>query len=136
MLRRWCSQLSRSVAGLFALLGVTVVISAAAAPQSPRMADKVSGDVADLPVLWGGQRLSAASAPIGAPIIPVDDSRPLPLDLEPPSVTDQVSALIVEAPSKDHVPGPAWWKVTRGGATLWIMATPDRMPTNIRFDDG
>ncbi|MDB5440485.1 MAG: TraB/GumN family protein [Caulobacteraceae bacterium] len=61
----------------------------------------------------------------------------------PPSANDQVGALVVQArstrPSEQTVgtcvTGPAWWKVTSATATLWIMATPDRLPMSTPFDD-
>ncbi|MDB5440484.1 MAG: polysaccharide biosynthesis protein GumN [Caulobacteraceae bacterium] len=35
-------------------------------------------------------------------------------------IPDLVSALVVQAVT----PGPAWWKVSRGDATVWILGTP------------
>ncbi|MDB5438610.1 MAG: polysaccharide biosynthesis protein GumN [Caulobacteraceae bacterium] len=50
---------------------------------------------------------------------------------------DQVAAVTVQAlrPGSDYTPGPAWWKVSSPAATVWIMATPDRMPASVKFDE-
>ncbi|MDB5437613.1 MAG: hypothetical protein JWM33_40 [Caulobacteraceae bacterium] len=60
-----------------------------------------------------------------------------------PRAADQVGGLVVTArrirPSEQTVEkcvtGPAWWRATKGSATLWIMGTPDQMPLTTTWDD-
>ncbi len=41
-----------------------------------------------------------------------------------------VQELIVTAPSG----GPAWWSVTKGGSTVWILGTPSDLPKGLSWD--
>jgi hypothetical protein len=52
---------------------------------------------------------------------------PAPLDPEGNVVAD----LVVRAPSG----GPAWWKVSSGMATVWVLGTPAALPKGLKWDD-
>jgi len=41
-----------------------------------------------------------------------------------------VQELIVTAPNG----GPAWWSVTKGGSTVWILGTPSDLPKGVSWD--
>jgi len=50
----------------------------------------------------------------------------------PPDPEGQVVAdLVVRAPSG----GPAWWKVSSGGATVWVLGVPDALPKGLAWSD-
>ena len=41
-----------------------------------------------------------------------------------------VSELVVQA----RTPGPAWWRVSRGGAVVWVLGVPGGLPKGVRWD--
>lgn len=55
-----------------------------------------------------------------------------PVDLTPvDSQANLVEELIVNA----RLPGPAWWKVSDGDTTVYVMGVPEFMPDKLDFDD-
>ena len=50
----------------------------------------------------------------------------------PPDPEGQVvTELVVRAPDG----GPAWWKVTSGASTVWVLGVPDALPKGLKWDD-
>ncbi|MDB5438172.1 MAG: hypothetical protein JWM33_599 [Caulobacteraceae bacterium] len=74
--------------------------------------------------------LAAAAALIVAlsasPALPA----PAPAPTDDGQIPDLVSALVIQATA----PGPAWWKVTRGDAVVWILGTPPNLSDRIEWD--
>jgi hypothetical protein len=54
---------------------------------------------------------------------------PLPCSAQAPDET-VVSDLVVVAPTG----GPAWWKVSKGDASVWIIGLPPKTPTGLKWD--
>jgi len=71
------------------------------------------------------RRLKALVALLSAML--VIGAAPAPPDPEGSVVPD----LVVRAPSG----GPAWWKVSSGPATVWVLGTPAALPKGLRWDD-
>ncbi|MDB5438614.1 MAG: hypothetical protein JWM33_1041 [Caulobacteraceae bacterium] len=130
---------------------------AATAPSpSPAALSATIGPASALPALWGALGATPTAASDAAPPLqpaaeptPPPTPTPSPRPSGPanavsdraPGATDAVSAVVIQAQKYDpsgegFTPGPAWWRVQNGQNTLWIMATPDIMPTNTAFDDG
>ncbi len=41
-----------------------------------------------------------------------------------------VAELVVRA----HTPGPAWWRVSKGEAVVWVMGVPGGLPKSVKWD--
>jgi TraB/PrgY/gumN family len=55
-----------------------------------------------------------------------------PPTLTPPDPEAKVVAdLVVRAPSG----GPAWWRVSSGAATVWVLGTPAALPKGLKWND-
>ncbi|MDB5439425.1 MAG: TraB/GumN family protein, partial [Caulobacteraceae bacterium] len=135
----------------------------ASAPVLAAPGSVLTAPIEQLPKSWGAAALAgpvdeaptALSLPASAPARP-PTAAPAPAttgpdraevrrqeQTPPPSSADQVGGLVIQArpirPSEQTVErcvtGPAWWRVSSATATLWIMATPDRMPMSTQFDD-
>ncbi|MDB5439398.1 MAG: TraB/GumN family protein [Caulobacteraceae bacterium] len=109
------------------------------------------------PTSWGGavmtppvppeatRPVASPVKPVIPPVAPVAVKAPATADLPSPTVraADEVGGLVVQGRSvraadqtvEKCVIGPAWWRVSSPTATLWIMATPDRMPVDTEWDD-
>jgi hypothetical protein len=55
----------------------------------------------------------------------------LPTVTPPDPEANVVADLVVRAPSG----GPAWWKVTSGVGTVWVLGTPSALPKGLGWDD-
>lgn len=51
-----------------------------------------------------------------------------------PAPTDQIPDLVAQLVVQALTPGPAWWKVTKGGSTVWILGTPPNLPDKLDWD--
>ncbi|MDB5437634.1 MAG: TraB/GumN family protein [Caulobacteraceae bacterium] len=136
----------RLVSGL--ILSLALTLSAQAAALDPRLA--ITGAVEDLPMQWGEARIAAPAIP-ELPIQVSSAAEAVVLPAAAPEsqggagtpTADQVSGLVIRArPRADSVPtvarcltGPAWWRVTKGETTLWIVGTPDQIPMDTIWDD-
>lgn len=82
-----------------------------------------------LSLLCGGSALAQAQAP-GKNEVSIHQTKPV--DLTPvDSQANLVEELIVNA----RLPGPAWWKVSDGDTTVYVMGMPAFAPNKLDFDD-
>ena len=51
-----------------------------------------------------------------------------------PAVDDPEAVVMDELVVPARTPGPAWWRVTRGGATVWIMGLPSGLPRGVKWN--
>jgi len=78
-----------------------------------------------LSLLCGGSALAQAKNEVSI-------HQTKPVDLTPvDSQANLVEELIVNA----RLPGPAWWKVSDGDTTVYVMGMPAFMPNKLDFDD-
>jgi len=85
-----------------------------------------------LSLLLGGSALARIQdrAPQGGNEVSIHQTKPV--DLTPvDSQENLVEELIVNA----RLPGPAWWKVTDGDTTVYVMGVPAFAPDKLDFDD-
>lgn len=68
------------------------------------------------------------------PVIPQSAATALPLAPVLARAADQVATLQVTAAPRDTLGGPAWWRVSDGDSTVWIMGTPDVFPLSVKWD--
>lgn len=52
-----------------------------------------------------------------------------------PVSADPTATLVDELVVNASAPGPAWWKVSRGAATVFILGLPTLTPKKVEFDD-
>ena len=55
---------------------------------------------------------------------------PAPVSDDPEGVV--VDELVVQA----RAVGPAWWRVSRGGSTVWVLGLPGGLPHGVEWNDG
>ena len=74
------------------------------------------------------KRLAALAAAL-ASVLVLGAAAPAPVRDDPEGVV--VSELVVQA----KVVGPAWWRVSRGGSTVWVMGLPSGLPRGVKWND-
>lgn len=85
-----------------------------------------------LSLLLGGSALAQVSQGQAGGKNEVSIHQTKPVDLTPvDSQANLVEELIVNA----RLPGPAWWKVSDGDTTVYVMGVPAFMPDKLDFDD-
>ena len=85
-----------------------------------------------LSLLLGGSALAQVSQGQAGGKNEVSIHQTKPVDLTPvDSQANLVEELIVNA----RLPGPAWWKVSDGDTTVYVMGVPAFAPQKLDFDD-
>src|SRR5258708_8810550 len=51
-----------------------------------------------------------------------------------PPIEDPQGAVVAELVVRAKLPGPAWWKVTSGGSTVWVLGVPGSLPKGLKWD--
>jgi hypothetical protein len=59
---------------------------------------------------------------------------PGPVAAAPPWGADPQATVLSELVVQARSPGPAWWRVTKGESTVWILGIPAGMPRSTRWD--
>jgi len=55
--------------------------------------------------------------------------------LAQPKTVDPTSTLVDALVVNANLPGPAWWKVSKGDAAVFILGLPELAPKSVAFDD-
>ena len=71
----------------------------------------------------------ARLAPVVAAALVAAAAAPPTIVPEDPQAT-VVADLVVRA----RAPGPAWWRVSAGGATVWVLGVPTALPKGLSWD--
>lgn len=51
-------------------------------------------------------------------------------------VRDPESRIVAELVVTGTLPGPAWWTVTKGDSTVWVLSAPVSLPRHFAWDQG
>ena len=54
----------------------------------------------------------------------------------PPPEADPEGVVVSELVVQAKAAGPAWWRVSKGGSTVWVMGAPGGLPRGIKWDNG
>lgn len=60
----------------------------------------------------------------------------IPLTPARPSPTDPDAVIVDELVVTARLPGPAWWTVTKGQSTVYVLGTPSIAPKHMAWDRG
>jgi hypothetical protein len=53
----------------------------------------------------------------------------------PPPADDPEGTVVSELVVRAKASGPAWWRVSNGAATVWVMGVPSGLPRGVKWDD-
>jgi hypothetical protein len=53
----------------------------------------------------------------------------------PPPVDDPEATVVSELVVQAKTAGPAWWRVSHGGSTVWVMGAPSGLPRGVKWND-
>ena len=54
----------------------------------------------------------------------------------PPPEADPEGVVVSELVVQAKALGPAWWRVSKGASTVWVMGAPGGLPRGIKWDNG
>ena len=57
-----------------------------------------------------------------------------PLRAAAPPPEDPQATVVADLVVRAKVGGPAWWKVTSGGASVWVLGVPAALPKGLKWD--
>jgi len=57
-----------------------------------------------------------------------------PLGAALPTPEDPQATVVADLVVRAKLPGPAWWKVTSGAATVWVLGVPGALPKGLKWD--
>ncbi|WP_374574070.1 TraB/GumN family protein [Phenylobacterium sp.] len=83
-------------------------------------------------ISWTGAVLAAALALPAAAQAPEATSPPAAAHAAMPDDPD--ATLVEELVVTARLPGPAWWKVTDGASTVYVLGTPSLAPKHMQWD--
>jgi len=73
-----------------------------------------------------------ASAPAQVPLIPVPAASAPPAN----ATVDPDATLVEELVVTGRLPGPAWWRVTKGDSVVYVLGSPSLAPERMQWDRG